>query len=310
MKQNQNRNRKGEARNKIKILILDKKNNIRRMKRTTRIKILFKHFNDIIILKVVGAGGAIFGCSECFSVRDERNIDYWRFICTVISILVIIQICFGDKAKRLEDTSIPFTLEVLGGAGSVWGCSEILGLRTNYPKDCQTSTEMATALFSPGFSNCENTYPLWRSITIGFLCLFFIRFASLNRKTNTVAKKISGTVVDRNMFTDFNNKFCMVAKTTEQYISTFILEVMGGCGSCWAAAEVLYLRKGWSDANFGQPSFNWWRVYVMPVVFIFCLSMWIDKQKSTKPGKNRVICNGDTEEELVIDVLCTHVVGE
>ena len=72
--------------------------------------------------------------------------------------------------------------------------------------------------------------------------------------------------------------FARVARMSIWCVSTFVLEVMGGAGALWGAAEVVgssghSLRRGWGDEHFGQPSFDLWR-YLCAVTFALCLVRW------------------------------------
>jgi hypothetical protein len=71
-------------------------------------------------------------------------------------------------------------------------------------------------------------------------------------------------------------------RTALQLFSTFVLEVMGGAGAVWGASEIAgpagySLRLGWGDTHFGQPSFDFWRIWCA-VVFGLCLVRWARTQ--------------------------------
>ena len=216
-------------------------------------------------------------------MRDTNNATSWRVISLIASLILafrtfsVVHQQRRDEVQQHGSASI-FLLEVLGGAGAVWGASEIVGLRTKYPLDCHEAPFNGvgdeTNFFHPGFDSCSNTYLLWRVITCIILFLFFSRYVIMSKEGyNRQRQPLLGGSINGSTNTD------SAVREIERLVSTFVLEVLGGCGAVWGASEIVGLRKGWSDEYFGQPSMQWWRFWVMPPTFLFCLCMWMHKNK-------------------------------
>lgn len=162
-----------------------------------------------------------------------------------------------------------FLLQVCGAAGAIWGVAEILGSRVNYPPDCHepqqgnTGTLLNHVLtgeftgpgnsWAPGYETCQNTYLFWRMMCGLVFLLFLCRWNRL---------------VPQNA----------VAKFFDLHVGPFVLDVLGGAGAIWGCSEVFgpggySLRLGWGDVNYGQPSFDFWRIACAPV-FGLCLVAW------------------------------------
>jgi hypothetical protein len=163
------------------------------------------------------------------------NANNWRLISLIVATTTTVTYFFpttkNNHGNGLSATA--FLLEVLGGAGAVWGFAEISGFRTHF--------------------NCADTYPFWRTTTCCILFLFLIRYViKYQYKCCYTEEFVSSNIM-----------------VVERIVSSFILEVIGGVGAVWAFSEIFYLRQGWSDVHFGQPSFMWWRYWVMQGYFYF-----------------------------------------
>ena len=211
------------------------------------------------LLEVLGGIGAPWGCAEAFAVRAGDNNDAWRIICIIVGAMCLTRFLlqrWGKSASAEAEAVATCLLQVLGGAGAVWGCSEIVGLRVNYPSDCSTSAHNGTGgAWAPGSTTCLNTYFEWRLVVIITLTGFTWKWL---RVANTEAPPLPRAV---------------------ELAFSFVLEVMGGAGALWGAAEVAgpsghSLRLGWGDAEFGQPSFDRWRIGC-GIAFVWCLAVWL-----------------------------------
>ena len=222
-------------------------------------------------LQVLGGCGAVWGCAEWLSIRGGPNNDNWRVISLIVGFVCfarwfMIQ-AWGDH--RINNVFASFLLQVCGAAGAIWGVAEILGLRVNYPLNCHEPQQGNTGTFfnhvltgeftgpgrswAPGYGTCQNTYLLWRVLCGVVFLLFLCRWNRL---------------VPRNA----------VVKFLDLHVATFVLDVLGGAGAIWGCSEVFgpgghSLRLGWGDVNFGQPTFDFWRIACSPI-FCLCLFAW------------------------------------
>lgn len=215
------------------------------------------------LLEVLGGCGAVWGCSEAFNVRGGPNNDQWRIVSTVVGVFCLLRWIrlhvLGRSITTECEVLATFLLQVLGGAGAVWGVAEILGLRVNYPSDCHDPRFSGVGnAWAPGYSSCRNTYTAWRVVVLFVVVWFALWWQRAHlggcRKLSCLPKCI-------------------------RLASTFVLEVMGGAGALWGVSEVCgpsgkSLRLGWGDAGFGQESFDIWR-YACAGVVIPCLARWL-----------------------------------
>eukprot|EP00940_MAST-03C_sp_MAST-3C-sp2_P002109 g2109.t1 len=212
------------------------------------------------LLEVLGASGAIWGCSEAAHVRVDDNSDAWRVGAGAVGacalVLYVQDHCLAGK-KSICPRTKSFVLDVLGSGGAVWGVAEIVGLRTRYPSDC--SIESVKGAWAPGYNECRNSYTLWRfiswTVVAIFACDWIARWCGVSRAQILPRFRAAGTVVKR-----------------------FVLEVLGGAGAIWGVAEIVYLRDGWASSHYGQPSFDIWRVPAA-ITFVLCFVYFLVTQK-------------------------------
>lgn len=234
-----------------------------------------------LLLEVLGGCGAIWGCSEYLGIRRGNNVSAWRAVSGAVGLW-----CFSrwmsvrvlKEPPNEADTVLTFfILEVLGGAGAVWGCLEIAGYRAHYPTDCRgTSVDGAWA---PGYHDCLNTYAQCRAITSVFFGLFLLRFrwAMSREKRSKRRVRIFGSVLpslQAACTAGLSENWVRGVGAAVETIVSFVLDVCGGAGALWGASEVAYLRKGWGDSHYGQPSFDCWRL-ACAFTFGLCLLRWI-----------------------------------
>ena len=104
-----------------------------------------------LVLHVLGGCGAVWGCSEAVGVRDETNRELWRVLARLVGVLFLLRwlvqliSCLLPRwtSRRyqssllkpcldwMEVVAVKFVLEVMGAAGAIWGCSQIVLLRTD-----------------------------------------------------------------------------------------------------------------------------------------------------------------------------------
>lgn len=233
-----------------------------------------------IVLEVFGGAGAVWGCSEAFGVRGGPNNDAWRRVCDVVGVICALRwfyILLEDKPESPQSKVLAeFLLQVLGGAGAIWGFSEILGLRVNYPPDCHDTVKYPDGVgnaWAPGYETCRNTYAFWRIVTVCFLAWFWAWW---------VRGKLP--VLSRLECIQEPGKLGAISTL----FSTFVLEVLGAAGAVWGVSEVAgrsghSLRLGWGDEHFGQESCDEWRV-VCAVTFAVFLPIWLTKVMCGKAG--------------------------
>lgn len=117
--------------------------------------------------------------------------------------------CFEIYASR-------FVLQVLGGCGAVWGCSEVVGLRR---------------------SNSENSNSdSWRIGAACVGCLFLIRWMLQIASYCLIIKPLS------NRASSSSSCLAMGMEWFETVVVKVILEVFGAAGAIWGFSQIIMLR--------------------------------------------------------------------
>lgn len=252
------------------------------------------------VLEVLGGAGAVWGSSELFCVRAGPNNDSWRVICDIVGglclvrwfLLYVLQWKVSVEAQPF-DVLAKFLLQVLGGAGAVWGFTEILGVRTNYPPDCHDPFKYngIGSAWGPGYATCQNTYKQWRFITMFFFYWFFLWWQDIHLLFLRALPFKGREIVKR---------FCVI-------FSTFILQVIGAAGAVWGVAEVFgsqghSLRLGWGQTHFGQETYDYWR-YWAAVTFLLFLVRWVVVLMHEARYSWRELLLGQTDEATNAELL-------
>lgn len=223
------------------------------------------------VLEVLGACGAIWGCSEAVDVRKDDNGDLWRIVSGSVGVVAFLLFA---QARQHSTPLLPRTkalvLEVLGSGGAIWGVAEIIGLRTRYPSRCGSVMNVTDddddawqgvdGAWAPGYDSCRDTYTLWRVVSWTVVFVFACHW------TIQTWYGTSKTPDSLSMSTDVSPELRHVGLLAKH----FTLDVLGGAGAVWGVAEVCYLREGWASPHFGQRSFDIWRVPT-GIAFVFCL---------------------------------------
>lgn len=102
-----------------------------------------------LVLEVFGGGGAIWGFSEALTLRVPETQEFWRLNASVVGAIFFVRFLFQckDYITQMNGQSLLFdynsksmirgwqvfsgklVLEFFGGAGAIWGFSEVLTLR-------------------------------------------------------------------------------------------------------------------------------------------------------------------------------------
>jgi len=180
------------------------------------------------ILEVMGAAGALWGCADFLNFRDttahEENVRalailfgfifatrYWWHVKNwwehERDYLPIESNHRTDMLAFFQSKLSVFVLQVMGGAGAVWGAAEVVKLR-----DDSNRTEWTT------------------TATVVGLC-FFIRFGL----------QILGEYKPM-LWSDESSVQMKIHRWFEATAVKFDLEVLGAGGAVWGASEVATLR--------------------------------------------------------------------
>ena len=181
------------------------------------------------LLEVLGAAGAVWGNCDIFLLRttDEGN-RISRIYSTIVGVIFLIRYYWHSKHRfqtggdfmlvkephrrkhRVEFVQIhasKFILQVLGGAGAVWGSAEVATLRN------------------------PSTTSEWRLVSVVVGCIFLIRWMfQISAYCLCIPTRDPTT-------------FMMSAlRFFDAFIVTFILEVLGAAGAVWGSSEIATLR--------------------------------------------------------------------
>jgi len=188
---------------------------------------LVQVFSAKLVLEVFGGAGAIWGWSEVCTLRNPTTQEFWRWNALLIGLIFYIRwmlqirdaisqfkgdvAAIGEKGqwtRSLEIFFAKFVLEVAGGAGAMWGSSEVLTLRN------------------------PQTQETWRWIALAFGVIFFFRFLFQ-------IKDFFTTMIDGETSIDNTAK---MTRMIHIFQAKFVLEVLGGGGAIWGSSEALTLR--------------------------------------------------------------------
>jgi len=184
---------------------------------------LLQIFSARLVLEVFGAGGAIWGFSEAAKFRYAETQEFFRGFALIVAAIFTVRFLLQirdyiaevsggassvesiDKCSRLIQIFIArFVLEFLGGAGAIWGFSEVMTYRNPETKET------------------------WRVIALTVGGIFFMRWCM----------QIKDFVMGLNP--EKGNK---VVRIFEIFSARLVLEVFGGGGAIWGFSEVCTFRR-------------------------------------------------------------------
>lgn len=184
-------------------------------------------FSAKMVLEVWGGAGAIWGFSEAMSLRRPDTLEAYRFYALSIGLMFFSRwILQGqdflkgpeyspDTGKNqwtrfMQIFTARIVLEVMGGAGAMWGFSEVCTLRR------------------------PETQELWRYIALSVGFIFFLRFLCQHKDYFTLIKLNGGTPAMNH---------AKWIRLNQIFWAKMVLEVFGGAGAIWGFSEAMTLRR-------------------------------------------------------------------
>ena len=185
-----------------------------------------------LLLEVMGAAGAVWGSSDILFLRDTpESMKRMRIAALLVGGVFFIRCWWHAKhwwqhqrdylpikihhrrLHRLPCFQIhasKFVLNVLGGAGAIWGCAEAMTLR------------------NPG--NAME----WRMAAMLVGTLFLIRWT---------IQALAYCLCLVKFWSDPSSVQIMLLRWIEAFIVTLILEVFGAVGAVWGFSEIVTVRN-------------------------------------------------------------------
>mmetsp|Transcript_3993 Transcript_3993/g.7078 ORF Transcript_3993/g.7078 Transcript_3993/m.7078 type:complete len:371 (-) Transcript_3993:139-1251(-) len=210
------------------------------------------------LLEVMGASGAIWGCSDILSLRNAPDgATRIRSLAILVGVIFLVRYWWHMKHWwQFERDYLPihkmqraahrcacfqmhasnFVLQVLGGAGAIWGCSEAIMLRH------------------------ANNAMEWRMASMVVGSVFLIRWMF------QIAANCSYLVASWWSTDDPSSIRTTILQWYEMLVVKLVLEVFGATGAVWGFSEVVTLRN--SDTN------RFWRPIAIGIGVIY-LVRWI-----------------------------------
>jgi len=178
---------------------------------------LLQIFGAKLVLEVFGGGGAIWGFSEVCTLRRPETQETWRLYALTTGFIFFIRYLFQMKDYFIEEFEVDMhnytrylqifsarmVLEVWGGAGAMWGFSEVCTLRR------------------------PETQEFWRFWALLIGGIFFVRFI-----LQTKDYIYNTTPVE----TGF-------VRLLQIFSARLVLQVFGGGGAIWGFSEAMSLRR-------------------------------------------------------------------
>jgi len=215
-------------------------------------------FSAKLVLEVFGGAGAIWGFSEASTLRNPETNEFWRTNALSIGLIFFIRFLLQvrdyvtqrdpdegrDMWIRLTQIfAAKLVLEVFGGAGAIWGFSEVCTLRN------------------------PETQEQWRFNALCIGGVFGIRFLL---QIKDFVMKIYGHVShldeDRSLL-----------RLVQIFSAKIVLEVFGAGGAIWGFSESLTLRNPET-----QEFWRFWAALTGFVFFIRFILQIIDHTREKK----------------------------
>jgi len=186
---------------------------------------LLQIFSARLVLEVFGAGGAIWGFSEAATLRYTETQEFFRKFALIVATIFTARFCLqirdyieeqiyggtssvnsiDKKIRTFQIFTARFVLEFLGGAGAIWGYSEVCTFR-----------------------NAE-TIHVWRFNALSVGVVFFLRWLL--------------QIKDFITFRDVENNSDKFVRLFQIFSARLVLEVFGGGGAVWGFSEVCTFRR-------------------------------------------------------------------
>ena len=182
----------------MSIYIIEKQRDTSSMSTRSSVRCnLLRVFLTKLVLEVLGGGGAIWGPSDVFTLRNPDTREFWRnkallVASTLAARLFLHLIDVMAPYERDEKTILrlgqtflaKFVLEVLGSIGAIWGVAECLTLRNTQNKD------------------------YWRISALAVGAIFFVRFLfEIGHCVKEMNGKIVSTPMPLNPMSQFYQRF-------------------------------------------------------------------------------------------------------
>lgn len=122
---------------------------------------LLQIYTAKFVLEVCGAAGAIWGFSECINLRNPQTQEFWRLNSLIIETIFFCRFLMQitDSIKEINGYepstnhvhpttrlcqvgSAKLVLDVFGGAGAIWGFSEIMTWRNSETQEIWRCTAL------------------------------------------------------------------------------------------------------------------------------------------------------------------------
>eukprot|EP00549_Striatella_unipunctata_P023408 CAMPEP_0118683862 /NCGR_PEP_ID=MMETSP0800-20121206/6298_1 /TAXON_ID=210618 ORGANISM="Striatella unipunctata, Strain CCMP2910" /NCGR_SAMPLE_ID=MMETSP0800 /ASSEMBLY_ACC=CAM_ASM_000638 /LENGTH=320 /DNA_ID=CAMNT_0006580453 /DNA_START=747 /DNA_END=1709 /DNA_ORIENTATION=+ len=189
----------------------------------------FAIFLAKIVLEVFGAGGAIWGFSESLTLRYAETQEFWRKWASFVAVIFFGRFLLQMRDFLREMRGLPssivgmdpwirfyqifaakLVLEVFGGAGAIWGFSEVMTFRN------------------------PETQSFWRFVALVVGFCFYVRFL-LQMKDYIIDVIYPGKslILYRHQF----------VRLLQIFSAKLVLEVFGGAGAIWGFSESLTFRN-------------------------------------------------------------------
>lgn len=184
------------------------------------------------VLEVLGASGAVWGCADFLSLRNTpMNEERVRLVAILVGLIFSVRYFWTikhfyqhgrdylpiktihrrtHKLSFAQIHSSKFLLQVMGGAGAIWGSAEIATLR------------------NPGNRSS------WVVIASIFLSIFFVRW---------VLQVLAYLLYMPSLWADESSVQMKAVRWMDAVPIFIILDVLGAAGAIWGSSEVATLRN-------------------------------------------------------------------
>ena len=211
-----------------------------------------------LLLEVCGAGGAVWGSTEVINWRNDSNSIFFRNLALLAFVVFLIRLYWHAKhwlehehdfpyvkihhrrqhmIHFLQVFSAKFLLQVMGGAGAVWGSSEAIGLRRPETQAAWRKAATMTGIL----------FLIRWVVEIMSYCLL-CRYCSKSRPGKEEEEDgddedgAENVVYTSTRSDKWILRLLTIKDWNECVTVKFILEVCGACGAVWGFSEAAGLR--------------------------------------------------------------------